>query len=65
MTDSKPIKVLIVDDHPVVRDGLKNMLLAFDDLELIGEAENGQTALSFCRENAPDVILMDIIMPVM
>jgi NarL family two-component system response regulator LiaR len=65
MPNPKPIKVLIVDDHPVVRDGLKNMLLAFDDLELIGEAENGNVALTLCHENTPDVILMDILMPVM
>jgi NarL family two-component system response regulator LiaR len=65
MTDLKPIKVMVVDDHPVVRDGLKNMFLVFDDLELIGEAENGSVALAFCQQNTPDVILMDILMPVM
>jgi NarL family two-component system response regulator LiaR len=65
MTDLKPIKVMVVDDHPVVRDGLKNMFLVFDDLELIGEAENGSAALAFCQQNTPDVILMDILMPVM
>lgn len=63
MTDSSPIRVLIVDDHPIVRDGLRNMLLAFDDLVLVGEAEDGRTALAFCQQNTPDVILMDIIMP--
>lgn len=63
MTDLQAIKVLIVDDHPVVRDGLKNMLLAFDDLELIGEAENGRAALASCQQIVPDVILMDILMP--
>jgi NarL family two-component system response regulator LiaR len=54
---------MIVDDHPVVRDGLKNMLLAFDDLVLSGEAENGRAALTCCQLNLPDVILMDILMP--
>ena len=63
MLEADVIKVLIVDDHPVVRDGLKNMLLVFDDLELAGEAENGQKALSYCNQTTPDVILMDIIMP--
>jgi two-component system, NarL family, response regulator LiaR len=63
MVEKKEIKVLIVDDHPVVRDGLKSMLLAFDDLELVGEAQNGQAALDFCHEQIPDVILMDILMP--
>jgi NarL family two-component system response regulator LiaR len=63
MSDPKMIKVMIVDDHPVVRDGLKNMLLVYDDLELVGEAENGSTALLLCQKNTPDVILMDIVMP--
>lgn len=65
MTDSKAIKVLVVDDHPVVRFGMMNMLMVFDDLQLIGEAENGEAALTSCQENLPDVILMDIVMPVM
>jgi len=63
MTANLPIKVMVVDDHPVVRDGLKNMLLVFDDLELIFEAKDGSEALALCREDLPDVILMDIIMP--
>ena len=57
------IRVLVVDDHPVVRDGLKNMFMVFDDLELIGEAESGDEALAFCQQHTPDVILMDILMP--
>jgi NarL family two-component system response regulator LiaR len=63
MNYPRAIKVMIVDDHPVVRDGLKNMLLALDDLTLCGEAENGKAALACCREITPDVILMDILMP--
>jgi len=63
MTDPLPIKVMIVDDHPIVRDGLKNMLLAFDDLELVGEAGDGGEVLARCRQNPPDVILMDVFMP--
>src|SRR5574339_235330 len=59
----KTIKVMIVDDHPVVRGGLKKMLPVFDDLELTGEAENGSAALDCLRQNIPDVILMDIQMP--
>jgi two-component system, NarL family, response regulator LiaR len=63
MTDPKGIKVMIVDDHPVVRDGLKNMLDAFDDLELVGEAEDGSQALATCEQYQPEVILMDMFMP--
>ena len=65
MTDTNSIKVMIVDDHPIVRDGMKNMLLVFDDLEFAGEAENGRTALGCLRTSVPDVILMDIAMPEM
>lgn len=57
------IKVLVVDDHPIVRDGLRNMFLVFDDLEMVGEAENGKDALDFCLRTPPDVVLMDILMP--
>ena len=62
MIDSTTIHVLIVDDHPVVRDGLSNMLMAFDDLVVAGEAEDGRAALALCQQNTPDVILMDIFM---
>lgn len=65
MSDAQKIKVLIVDDHPIVRDGLKNLLLVFDDLQQIGEAENGTSAVAFCSKETPDVILMDIMMPEM
>ena len=64
-TPSKPIRVMIVDDHAVVRSGLAAFLLAQDDLELVGEARNGQEALSLCQQCDPDVILMDLIMPEM
>jgi len=57
------IKVLIVDDHPLVRHGIKTLLDVYDDIEVIGEAENGQEALEMCKKNKPDVVIMDLIMP--
>lgn len=63
MTEQEVIRVLIVDDHPVVRDGLKNMLLVFDDLQLVGQADSGGDALALCRLDPPDVVLMDVVMP--
>jgi NarL family two-component system response regulator LiaR len=64
MSDNQPnIKVMIVDDHAVVRSGLSAFLLVFDDLELVGDAKNGKEALQLCEKQSPDVILMDLIMP--
>ncbi|RME54809.1 MAG: DNA-binding response regulator [Caldilineae bacterium] len=54
---------MLVDDHAVVRSGLKAFLLAFDDLELVGEAGSGHEALALCEKVQPDVILMDLVMP--
>lgn len=65
MSDSQPIRVLLVDDHAVVRSGLSAFLLAFDDLKLVGEASNGAEALRLCDRLQPDVVLMDMKMPVM
>ena len=65
MTETSPIHVLIVDDHPMVRKGLASFLLIMDDLELVGEAKDGLDALRRCEHSPPDVILMDLIMPVM
>lgn len=59
------IRVLIVDDHALVRSGLRFFLLAFDDLELVGEAASGKEALELCTQLQPDVILMDLMMPEM
>ncbi len=63
MTELKAIRVLIVDDHAVVRSGLSAFLQAFDDLELVGEAATGEEAVELCREVKPDVVLMDLVMP--
>ena len=54
---------MIVDDHPIVRDGHKSVLLITDDLTLVAEADNGREAVAKCREVKPDVVLMDIVMP--
>lgn len=59
------IRVLIVDDHSVVRQGLKMFLNLDPDIELVGEADNGEEALLRARELQPDVILMDLLMPKM
>jgi len=61
----KPIRVMLVDDHAVVRSGLSAFLLAFDDLELAGEASDGAEAVRRCQEIQPDVVLMDMVMPEM
>ena len=63
MSNAKNIEVIIVDDHPMVRHGIKTMLLTFDDISVIGEAGNGLETLALCKETLPDVILMDIVMP--
>lgn len=63
MAESKPIRVMIVDDHNIVRSGLKAFLLAFDDMELAGEAATGDEAVKLCRDVRPDVVLMDLVMP--
>ena len=60
---SPTIRVMIVDDHTMVRRGLATFLKAYDDLELVGEAENGQFAIKLCGRIQPDVILMDMVMP--
>ena len=59
------IRVMVVDDHDVVREGITGFLRAFPDLELVGEARDGQEAVDLCGQMQPDVILMDIVMPVM
>lgn len=63
MTETTPIRVLLVDDHAVVRSGLSAFLLAFDDLELVGEAGGGEEAVRLCEQFQPDVVLMDLVMP--
>lgn len=63
MTEEKIIRVLITDDHAVVRNGLSSFLMAFDDFELVGEAKNGEQAVRLSDQLLPDVVLMDLVMP--
>src|SRR5262244_1134157 len=59
------IRILLVDDHSVVRQGLRLFLKYDPELEIVGEAADGAEALSLARELMPDVVLMDLLMPVM
>jgi NarL family two-component system response regulator LiaR len=59
------IRVLITDDHSVVRQGLRMFLSLDPDIQVVGEAQDGQVALAMARELRPDVVLMDLLMPVM
>jgi NarL family two-component system response regulator LiaR len=63
MPETKPIRVLLVDDHAVVRSGLSAFLLAYDDLELVAEAASGERSLQLCQQDQPDVVLMDLMLP--
>ena len=63
MSASQPIRVMIVDDHSMVRRGLATFLRVKADLELVGEASNGGQAVDMCEQVCPDVILMDLVMP--
>jgi DNA-binding NarL/FixJ family response regulator len=60
---AQPISVLIVDDHPVVRQGLRVLLEVQDGIEVVGETGDGATALALAAEHAPDVILLDLKLP--
>jgi two-component system, NarL family, response regulator LiaR len=60
-----PIRVLIVDDHTIVRKGLKALLAEKSDIQVVGEADNGLEAISLSKQLDPDVVLMDLLMPKM
>ena len=62
MNELETIRVLSVDDHELLRRGIRFSLLSFDDLELVGEAANGEEALMMCEETRPDVVMMDMLL---
>jgi DNA-binding NarL/FixJ family response regulator len=65
MADAPRVRVLIVDDHHMVIEGLKVFLSTSDEIEVVGEASNGAEAVELCGKLQPDVVLMDVVMPVM
>jgi two-component system, NarL family, response regulator LiaR len=65
MSEISPIRVLIVDDHAMVRSGLKNYFYAYEWIVPVGEAANGIEAVAFCAVQDVDVVLMDVVMPEM
>ena len=63
MSNEEPLRILLVDDHPMVREGLRALLASLPDMSVIGEAENGEEAVSSALEFQPDIILMDLHIP--
>jgi NarL family two-component system response regulator LiaR len=63
MAGQGKIRVMTVDDHEILRGGIRFLLLAFDDIEVVGEAQSGEDALKLCGQVEPDVVLMDMMMP--
>ena len=63
MPTHEPINVMVVDDHPVIRDGIQQVLQHFSDFEVVGKAGDGEEAVRLAVELMPEVILMDVIMP--
>jgi two-component system, NarL family, response regulator LiaR len=65
MIEGTPIRVLIVDDHDMLREGLAAFLNGFPDLVMVGEASSGVEGIRLCKELQPQVVLMDLVMPEM
>ncbi len=63
MIEARKTRILLADDHKLVRAGIRSLLATLPDVEIVAEAENGREALALCAEHRPDVILMDIMMP--
>jgi len=62
---SEKIALLLVDDHTLFRDGLRELISHWDEFQVVGEAANGQEAMALCRQRLPNIVLMDVQMPVM
>ena len=60
-----PIRMLLVDDHAIVRKGIKALLAEIEDIDVVGEASNGMEAVAQAQATNPDLIVMDLVMPVM
>lgn len=65
MSEKNKIKVMVVDDHPLVRHGIKTVFEAYDNIFLVAEAENGKEAVEMYEKYRPDIVLMDMVMPVL
>jgi NarL family two-component system response regulator LiaR len=65
MDAQTPIRIVIVDDHAMLRKGLAVFLTSYHDLQLVGEAANGKEGLALCAAQKPDIVLMDLMMPIM
>ncbi|HEY7533612.1 MAG TPA: response regulator transcription factor, partial [Nitrospiraceae bacterium] len=61
--DSRPIRVLLADDHPMLRKGLRSVLDQYTDIEVVGEAADGEQAVTLARSLRPEIIVMDVSMP--
>jgi DNA-binding NarL/FixJ family response regulator len=62
-TSSRPIRILVVDDHPIVRQGLRSLLSTYADMQIVAEAEQQRQALEAAQQHRPDVVLLDIRLP--
>ena len=63
--NESPIRVLVVDDHRIVREGIRSLMEEVEDIEVVGEASNGLESIDLVESLVPDVVLMDLVMPQM